>query len=282
MGVIAALFFAMWGGYELAYWQSKDAQPFLFTAQWDATLASDADRINDLETRTQQNLQVVTRQLGRIEANLIRINALGDRIVELAHLDRKEFNFSQEVPMGGPIGKDLEDESLLSTLKMLDITFERRYLQMTSLHQALIRYTSHNELSLTGNGNRIVDGWISSFFGARRDPFTGRKSWHSGIDIVGKEGSEIKALAGGVVRYAGRKGGYGHLVEIDHGKGLATRYGHNRKLLVREGQWVKKGEAIALLGSSGRSTGPHLHLEVHKDGTAVDPGFYFTDFRRKV
>ena len=281
MGVMVFLGLSVWGGFEFASLVQKENSPVLFTAQWDPALATDNERVKNLEIQTRYNLDVLTQQLGRIEANLVRINALGERVVALAHLDTQEFNFSQEVGMGGPLEFGTHDRSMLSTMKRLDHTLERRYIHLTALHQALSVTTSQRERAFTGNGLGVANGWISSFFGARRDPFTGRKSWHSGIDIVGKEGSEIRALASGVVRYSGRKGNYGHLIEIDHGHGLATRYGHNRKLLVREGQWVQKGQPIAQLGSSGRSTGPHLHLEVHKDGQAVDPGYYFKDLRRK-
>jgi murein DD-endopeptidase MepM/ murein hydrolase activator NlpD len=211
----------------------------------------------------------IAQQMGRIEANLIRINALCEHLVTVGKLDPQEFNFTQEPPMGGPANIQ-EVESLL----------DKRFAQLTAVHYALLSKLGQHELSFTGAGKAVANGWISSFFGTRYDPFTGRRAWHSGVDIVAKEGSKIKALAGGIVSFAGEKGGYGRLVEIDHGQGIATRYGHSKALLVKEGELVRKGQAIALLGSSGRSTGPHLHLEVHKDGTAVDPGHYFPDLRK--
>lgn len=217
---------------------------------------------------------LLAQHVGRIEANLTRINALGERLVQSASLDPQEFNFEHDVGLGGPTHLNL------STLKSLEAALERRYVQLSALEQAIQDRIGKLELSFTGEGRVVAKGWISSFFGYRYDPFTGRKVWHSGVDIAGKEGAPIRALAGGIVSYSARKGGYGHLVEIKHANGLSTRYGHTKAILVKSGQVVCKGETIALLGSSGRSTGPHLHLEVHKDGKAVDPGLYFPDFRK--
>ena len=120
-------------------------------------------------------------------------------------------------------------------------------------------------------GRPVQQGWLSSYYGWRTNPFGGNQQFHKGIDFAGKENSEIVAVGGGVVTYSGKRYGYGNLVEITHGNGYITRYGHNKKNLVREGETVKKGQAIALMGSTGRSTGPHVHFEVIKDGKKIDP-----------
>ncbi len=225
----------------------------------------------------ESELAVLTECIGRMEANLIRINALGQRLVEIAGLSPEEFNFSNEIPMGGA-----EEEDLQRTVKILDEVLTKKLGQVTALYQAIQTLKGHHELQLFGQGKTAASqGWISSFYGHRHDPFTGRKAWHAGVDIVGKEGAKVQALAGGVVSFAATKGGYGNLVEIQHANGLSTRYGHNKALLVQPGELVKKGQTIALLGSSGRSTGPHLHLEVHRYGEAVDPGEYFPDLKRR-
>lgn len=271
---------SLWGGYQLAMWKVRHHEG-AFAGEWQAYLQSDRHQIKDLEMKTHQHLQVLTQHVGKIEANLMRINALGERLVQFAHFDPQEFNFNHEVGMGGPMSKEIGNEALLTTLQDLGTVLDRRYVQMSVLHQALQNRWRASELSFAGAGKAVTKGWISSFFGARTDPFTGKKVWHSGVDIVGKEGSEIKALASGVVSFAETNGGYGRMVEIKHANGLSTRYGHNKELLVRPGQVVRKGEAIALLGSTGRSTGPHCHLEVHKNGKAVDPGLFFPDFQRR-
>ena len=152
---------------------------------------------------------------------------------------------------------------------------DKRYIQLAALQQALQTHLGQRELAFSNGRLAVVNGWISSFFGTRYDPFTGRKAWHAGVDIAGKEGAEIKALAGGIVSFANNKGNYGQMVEINHGNGLTTRYAHSKALLVTKGQLVRKGETIALLGTSGRSTGPHLHLEVHENGIAVFQGAIF-------
>ncbi len=114
-------------------------------------------------------------------------------------------------------------------------------------------------------------GWISSRYGYRRDPFTGRRAFHSGVDIANKPGSPIKAVADGVVTRAGREGAYGLMVEVNHGNGYHTRYAHASKILVDVGSRVSKGDRIAVVGSTGRSTGTHVHFEVFKDDKAVNP-----------
>ncbi len=277
IGLLGAIACAVWGGYQYASWRITQNQDNLI-GQVSCFQTPEPHLVGG---STEQHLQVLTEHIGRIEANLMRINALGERLVETAHLDPAEFNFEQDVPMGGPLSELKEQVPLMQTIKELDEVLSKRYTQMNTLHLALQTRLGQQELSLFGTGKPVNNGWISSFFGARHDPITGRRAWHAGVDIVGKEGAEIKALAGGVVSYADVKGGYGQLVEIKHADGLSTRYGHNKEILVKSGELVKKGQVIALLGSSGRSTGPHLHLEVHRHGEAVDPGHYFPNLRKK-
>lgn len=116
-----------------------------------------------------------------------------------------------------------------------------------------------------------VKASISSKFGWRKDPFTGESRFHSGIDIAAEEGTKINASLSGKVIISGKREGYGNLVALDHGNGFVTFYAHNRENLVKPGDWVKKGAPIATVGSSGRSTGPHLHFEVKRDGKGLDP-----------
>jgi murein DD-endopeptidase MepM/ murein hydrolase activator NlpD len=122
---------------------------------------------------------------------------------------------------------------------------------------------------------RPVKGWISSRFGHRESPFTGRREFHRGLDIANRSGTPIIAPADGLVTYAGRKGLMGKMVTIDHGFGMVTRYGHLKKILKKKGKRVKRGETIALMGNTGRSTGPHVHYEVRLNGVAVNPMNYF-------
>ena len=120
-------------------------------------------------------------------------------------------------------------------------------------------------------GRPIDRGWISSYFGMRTNPFTGKLQFHKGMDFASKSGSKVKAVAGGVITWSSKRYGYGNLVEINHGNSYVTRYGHNEQNLVKVGDTVKKGQTISLMGSTGRSTGPHVHFEVIKNGKQINP-----------
>ena len=124
------------------------------------------------------------------------------------------------------------------------------------------------------SGRPITAGWLSSHYGYRNDPFTGHRAWHQGVDFAGNEGDQVIAVASGVVSWSGDRSGYGTMVEVAHGDGLVTRYAHNDENLVKVGDLVRKGEAIALMGNTGRSTGAHVHFEVFKHGRPVDPSSY--------
>ena len=121
------------------------------------------------------------------------------------------------------------------------------------------------------SGRPIKKGWLSSYFGTRKDPFNGRPAMHKGVDFAGKEDAAIITTAAGVVSWAGDRYGYGQLIEINHGKGLKTRYGHNKTILVEVGDVVSKGQIIARMGSTGRSTGPHVHYEILRNNKQIDP-----------
>ena len=131
--------------------------------------------------------------------------------------------------------------------------------------------TSNLSRKVIPDGRPIAAGWISSYFGSRVDPFNGHGEFHRGIDFATPQGTQVMAAASGLVTWSRERFGYGNTVEINHGNGYVTRYAHNEKLLVEEGQIVQKGQPISLVGSTGRSTGPHLHFEVLKDGHQVDP-----------
>ncbi len=123
-------------------------------------------------------------------------------------------------------------------------------------------------------GKPTKSGFISSYFGERQDPFTGHEAFHRGVDFAGAAGSEVVSVAAGVVTWAGARSGYGSLIEINHGNGYVTRYGHNQRVLVTVGQTVTRGQAVALMGSTGRSTGPHVHFEVLKNGRQINPASF--------
>jgi murein DD-endopeptidase MepM/ murein hydrolase activator NlpD len=163
---------------------------------------------------------------------------------------------------------------LTAALDTLEVHLLDRQRQLTVL-ESLMSTRSLGERTLPG-GWPIVGGWISSHFGHRSDPFTGRGAFHSGVDFAAPPGTEVIVTGPGVVTFAGYKSGYGHVVEVTHPTGYVTRYGHNSRNLVREGQTVQKGDPIAIIGSSGRSTGTHVHFEVERDGKTQNPMRYLS------
>jgi murein DD-endopeptidase MepM/ murein hydrolase activator NlpD len=224
------------------------------------------------------NLDALTLRLGRMQAQMLRLDALGERLVEQADLDAAEFDFNIAPPVGGPRdATQLTATSVpdfLGMLDELDATMADRQYKLAVLEQLLRHRQLHDRVMPSGNA--VENGHLSSKFGSRIDPFSGKQEHHKGIDIAGKAGSDVLALGDGVVIWSGKRNGYGNLVEIDHGKGYITRYGHNREPLVQAGDTVRKGQAVALMGSTGRSTGPHVHIEVLRDGKQVNPAKYLS------
>lgn len=160
----------------------------------------------------------------------------------------------------------------------LTLTFEKTSTKVKKVERDLTllfeRMASQRDLLGATPSVRPTGGWVSSGFGYRRDPFTGRARLHKGMDFGANRGTPVYAPADGVVSFAGREGGYGKIVSIDHGYGIVTRYAHNSRLLVKSGQRVKRWEKISEVGSTGRSSGPHLHYEVRLNGVPVDPEKY--------
>ena len=221
----------------------------------------------------QDNLDVLTMRLGRLQAQMLRLDIFGERLVRHSVLDEAEFDFNMPPRIGGPhITTSLSTITVpdfLSMLDELDVTAKDRKTKLMALEQIIMNRSLHERI--IPSGRAVEHGLVSSIYGKRIDPFTGKQEHHKGIDISSKEGSSILAVADGVVTWSGERTGYGKLVEINHGNSYVTRYGHNKQNLVKAGDTVRKGEAIALMGSTGRSTGPHVHIEVMHDGKQVDP-----------
>lgn len=219
-------------------------------------------------------LDAMGARIGKVQAQLVRLDALGGRLVDLANLDAGEFDFKGEPPMGGAAPQVSEQDAvspddLTGALAQLDSQLRQRELQLQILESMLVAEDLRGEL--VPSGRPIKGGWMSSRFGKRHDPVTGKRSFHRGVDFAGRRGSDVFAVAAGVVTFSGKKSGYGNLVEIDHGDGFSTRYGHNKSNKVQIGDVVTRGQVIALLGSTGRSTGPHVHFEVLKEGRTINP-----------
>jgi len=224
--------------------------------------------------KKEEHLTALTIKLAELQSHILRLNALGDRLAEDANIPEKEFNFTQLPPSGGPkLDFSVQDKKSLAEL-LMEITalenklgYEEKQLKM--LESLTLGHHIENNSYLSGRP--ISKGWLSSYYGIRKDPFNGRAAMHKGIDFAGKEDSAIIATASGVVSWSGSRYGYGQLIEINHGDGIKTRYGHNKILLVSVGDVVSKGQAIARMGSTGRSTGPHVHYEILQNNKQIDP-----------
>ena len=243
------------------------------TGEWSARLAEQAEQVAAARREIQERVDALASRVGQMNAHVIRLDALGRRLTEMANLDKGEFNFDSEPAVGGPEGL-VEGAVALSPdlsamLDNLTHQIKDRERQLSVL-ESLIS-TRNLSRQIVPGGRPVTQGWISSYFGRRADPFTGRNAFHRGLDFAGPAGAQVVAVASGVVTYSKDRFGYGKTVEINHGGGYVTRYAHNQRVLVAVGDTVQKGQAIALIGSTGRSTGPHLHFEVLKQGRAVDP-----------
>jgi murein DD-endopeptidase MepM/ murein hydrolase activator NlpD len=232
-----------------------------------------------IHKEAQGNLDALALRLGRMQAQMLRLDTLGERLVQQADLDAAEFDFNMPPPVGGPNNAvnhaNITVPDFLGMLEALDITAADRETKLMTLEQLIMNRNLHARTRPSGRA--VEHGVLSSKYGKRIDPFTGKQEHHKGIDIAGKEGSHILAVADGVVTWAGERSGYGNLVEIRHGNGYVTRYGHNKQPLVEAGDTVSKGDAVALMGSTGRSTGPHVHIEVIHDGKQVNPVKYLNN-----
>lgn len=243
---------------------------------WRDIIKKQGHEVKVAQRDAEDNLEASSLKLAQLQARITRLDALGERLTSMANLDPGEFDFSHPPGLGGPEnpteGAPYSPPDYMAQLDKLSKDVESREQQLSVLETLLVHRKIKHESFVAGRP--VLKGWISSRFGMRIDPFDGRPEFHPGIDFAGKLGSKVVSVAAGVVVFAGKRGGYGNMVEINHGGGYVTRYGHNEKLLVKPGDIVKKGEIIALMGSTGRSTGPHVHFEVYKHGRLVDPSSY--------
>ena len=217
----------------------------------------------------QREINAVAARVGELQAQANRLNALGERLTRDGKLSDGEFNFDRVPGMGGDeSAEDIPAGDLLKGLDQLQSKFDRSGAQLSVLESML--YNQQLQLSAIPSG-RPSQGYITSGFGTRSDPFSGGVAHHMGIDFNANTGDPVLSAAGGVVSFSGIKSGYGNVVEVDHGNGYSTLYGHNSRLIVRAGDIVRSGQQLARAGSTGRSTGPHVHFEVHVNGRPVNP-----------
>lgn len=271
VGITLAL--AMLIGYHLG--GAFGSNPRLARAQLavlNQQVAQQESEIAALRERQELDLNALALRLGELQARSTRLEALGGRLAKLGELDDGEFDFGQPPAVGGP--EEVEEEAiarvdLFAEIGLLEDRLASQSSQLSVLESLL--NGSRVDRAATPGLRPVENGWLSSRFGKRTDPFTARPAMHYGVDYSGAPGALVVAIADGVVISSGRNGNYGNAIDIDHGNGYITRYAHNKKNLATVGQRVRAGEPIAEMGATGRATSAHVHLEVWRDGRRVDP-----------
>lgn len=240
---------------------------------WQRELLAQRRAIAEARTQLQRDLNALAVRMGTMQAHVARLDALGERLVAMAGLAEAELDFDEPPALGGPRPaaepEQVRFEHLLRGLNELSDALSDREDKLAALEALLI--DRRLERAIRPEGWPVRAGWISSGFGRRVDPMDGTVEFHRGVDFAGRRGSEVLAVAAGVVTAAGRRPAYGNTIEINHGNGFITRYSHNEEHLVSVGERVEKGQVIARMGASGRATGPHVHFEVERDGRIVNP-----------
>jgi murein DD-endopeptidase MepM/ murein hydrolase activator NlpD len=252
----------------------RRASPIEQIGNWSAELLHQKALIEDTRQALQEKVNALAMRVGQMNASVLRLDALGKRLTRMAKIDDGEFNFGNPPALGGDSGADGQPAQIPSLTAMIDELADRlssREQQLSVLENLIL--TRELNKQVYPEGSPVENGWISSYYGERADPFTGFSATHKGVDFAAAEGTRVTSVAAGLVTMAGDSAGagYGQMVEINHGNGLSTRYCHNEKILVKVGEMVRKGQEVALMGSTGRSTGPHLHFEVLKNGVQVNP-----------
>ena len=238
-------------------------------------LADQREEAKRAQERVQGHLNAMAVRLGELQGKLMQLDGLGERLAKIAGLKPQDLPSQQhgQLPgQGGPSSASARDLSVAEFTAMIDKLardVEARSDQLGVLEALLVQTSTSKRFLPTQKP--IVDGWHSSNFGYRIDPFTGQGSFHDGVDFPAETGTPIVAAASGKVVYSGWHPQYGKMMEIDHGGGLLSRYAHAAQLSLAEGELVVRGQRVASVGSTGRSTGPHLHFEVRLNGVPQNP-----------
>lgn len=230
------------------------------------------DRLAQDEQYLRDNVSSMAKMVGEMQARMMRLDALGERVSKLAGIRPEEFNFREVPGLGGAeptASRPLSLVELQAQAHSVGKGLDERTDFMNVVESELMANAARS--ALLPRNTPVVEGFVGSGFGVRTDPFTGQLAMHSGVDFAAPVGTPIYAAAGGVVESAERHPEFGNVVKIDHGNGLSTLYAHTLKFVVKAGDIVRKGQQIALVGTTGRSTGPHLHFEVHVNGAPVNP-----------
>ena len=227
-------------------------------------------------TQPEQQLQAVNQRVAEMQAQLLRLDALTQQMAQSAHVPVQEFTIDPKGAKGGPLLEEMSvlgEDNIDLRLQELSTLIAQKEAQIKALDRILSQKKWQSNLNYLAN-LPVRQGAITSTYGYRTDPFTGRTAFHAGMDFSGAEGEDIYAVAAGIVSFAGQKSGYGNVIEVTHGDGYITRYAHAQRLAAKEGDMVAKDQVIAYMGSTGRSTGTHLHYEVLANGRQIDPMTY--------
>ncbi len=254
-------------GFQLAQKPPLD----LSLSEWEQTIHQQQLALNGLKQESAANIEALSSRLGLLQAHVNRLDALGQKLIQMAKIDKGEFDFGREPAVGGPetAQKSLDESSLHAAIEQLSAELSDRENQLQVLEDLIMSRNLQKEVQ--PSGRPITSGWLSSYYGMRTHPISGKREMHKGIDFASKMSDPVIAVAKGIVTFAGTKYGYGKMVDVNHGNGYVTRYAHASRLLVSVGDTVEKGFQIAEIGTSGRSTGPHVHFEVLKNGRQVNP-----------
>ncbi len=273
-------------GFAGGYWYSNmtgSGVSLREVTQLASELQLQRENIDTIRQGNEDTLDALAIRIAQMNARVIRLDALGRRLTDMADLEDGEFDFDSVPALGGPeepvaTGSNIAVPEIVESMQVLDSQLTNREAQLGVLESFLMGQNLSDRVY--PQGRPVNSGWISSYFGKRTDPFTGKPANHTGIDFAGKLGDKVLAVADGVVTWSADRYGYGVMVEINHGNGYSTRYAHNSENLVAVGDEVKKGQAVARMGETGRATGPNLHFEVLKNGRRVNPVNFIRDSSR--
>lgn len=278
--LLCLLLVAGYVGYRAAAVRSAEV-PAELVAVWKTELGALSAETSALRSAAERESRAYATRVAALQARIMRMEAVGERLASAANLDAGEFDFDAEPAVGGPVSEEPPAEEsrseLARSLEHLERLMDDRERQLDLMEKLFVNRKLASEVSLAGRP--VGKGYVSSVFGRRTDPFRGRSAWHKGVDFAAPAGTEVVAVASGVVVWSGRDRDYGNMVEVRHSDGYTTRYAHNRENLVKAGDIVKKGQAIATVGSTGRSTGAHVHFEVLRAGAPVNPMPYIVTRR---
>lgn len=281
--ILAVLTFSLTGA-ALGYWVGRyAADPSVASITIERPYADEIVGRPQVQPRASGDMDAVVVRLGEMQARLMRLDALGERLVEMSGLNPEEFDFEDPPPQGGPeqgVAKDYTIKELASELTNVISLIQDRERKLDLIQDFIVEKDLASKALPAGWPVR--SGYVSSKYGFRIHPIKKVRLFHDGVDFASPRGAPIFAVADGVVTFSGRKGGYGKVVDIRHIDGLVTRYAHNSRNLVKEGQLVRQGQKIATVGATGTATGPHVHFEVRRGDKAINPMPYLRSKPRQA